>query len=186
MRQANRVSTAPASGLRAIDPLQFRLRHEPVDVPDGSGLEAVELDRRVRPFGRGLRAPLAARLASGLRGGFRWDAEDSRSKDWYPQGDDGRGHRLLVSWYSKSSGAARLSVVDTDAGRYGHVALVGADGSPVRTHAGGLAWRGARRGIGEDAKPEAGTLPDASQEEPIATALAMDPVRPNSATACSA
>ncbi len=141
MRQANRVSTPPANGLRAIDPLQFRLRHEPIDVPEGSGLDAVQLDRRLRPFGRGLRTPLAARLASGLRGGFQWDPEDSRSKEWYPQGVDGRGHRVLVSWYSKTTGAARLSVADTRAGRYGHVALVGADGAPVKTHAGGLAWR---------------------------------------------
>ena len=48
---------------------------------------------------------------------------------------------LLVSWYSRRSGAARVSVVDTEAGRYGHVALVAADGKPVKTHAGGLAWR---------------------------------------------
>ena len=46
-----------------------------------------------------------------------------------------------MSWYSKRDGAARLSVVDTAAGRYGHVALVTKDGKPVKTHAGGLAWR---------------------------------------------
>ena len=32
-------------------------------------------------------------------------------------------------------------MVDTAAGRYGHVALVTKDGKPVKTHAGGLAWR---------------------------------------------
>ena len=32
-------------------------------------------------------------------------------------------------------------MVDVNAGRYGHVALVTADGKPVKTHAGGLAWR---------------------------------------------
>ena len=110
-------------------------------MPAGSGLDAVRLDRRLRPFGARLGVPLAARVVRGLRGGFQWDREDSDTKDWYPQGIDGRGHVLLVSWYSKRTGAARLSVVDTDAGRYGHVALVTTDGKPVKTHAGGLAWR---------------------------------------------
>ena len=57
------------------------------------------------------------------------------------------GHRrrrrwLLVSWYAKDTGAARLSVIDPEKGRYGHVALLAADGTPVKSHAGGLAWRG--------------------------------------------
>ena len=134
------MTAPPATGLRAIDPGPFRLRHEATPVPGGAGLDAVVLDRRIRPFRRG-GAPLAARVARGLRGGFQWDREDSNSKEWYPQGVDGRGHTLLVSWYSKADGAARLSVVDLDAGRYGHVALLGKDGGPVKTHAGGLAWR---------------------------------------------
>ena len=46
-----------------------------------------------------------------------------------------------MSWYSRVTGAARVSVVDTEAGRYGHLALVAADGKPIKTHAGGLAWR---------------------------------------------
>ena len=99
------------------------------------------LDRRLRRFGPRGNVPFAARLARGLRGGFRWDAEDSRTKDWYPQGIDGRGDVVLVSWYSKLDGAARLSIADTGTGRYGHVALVLPDGKPVKTHAGGLAWR---------------------------------------------
>ena len=134
------MTAPPATGLRPIDPGPFRLRHEATPVPAGAGLDAVVLDRRIRPFRRG-GAPLAARVARGLRGGFQWDREDSNSKEWYPQGVDGRGHLLLVSWYSKADGAARLSVVDLDAGRYGHVALLGKDGGPVKTHAGGLAWR---------------------------------------------
>ena len=134
------MTAPPATGLRAIDPGPFRLRHEATPVPAGAGLDAVVLDRRIRPFRRG-GAPLAARVARGLRGGFQWDREDSNSKEWYPQGVDGRGHLLLVSWYSKADGAARLSVVDLDAGRYGHVALLGKGGAPVKTHAGGLAWR---------------------------------------------
>ena len=135
------MTTPPASGLRPIDPGPFALRHEPIAVPDGSGLDSVALDRRIEPFGRGLDVPLAARLASGLLGGFQWDRKDCDTHDWYPQGIDGRDRTLLVSWYSKLDGAARLSVVDLDARRYGHVALVTADGKPVKTHAGGLAWR---------------------------------------------
>ena len=42
--------------------------------------------------------------------------------------------------------------------------------------AGGLAWHGARRKAAEEAKPEAQDQP-APGEEPITTALAMDPVR---------
>jgi len=135
------VSTPPATGLRAIDPGPFLLRHAPAAVPAGSGLDAVRLDRRIEPFGRKLNIPLAARLAAGLRGGFQWDRKDCDTKDWYPQGIDGRGGTILVSWYSKRDGTARLSVVDVKARRYGHVALVTADGKPVKTHAGGLAWR---------------------------------------------
>ena len=135
------MSSPPAAGLRAIDPGPFLLRHTPAAVPAGSGLDAVALDRRIDPFGARLNVPLAARLAAGLRGGFQWDRKDSATKDWYPQGIDGRGDTLLVSWYSKRDGRARLSVVDVKRGRYGHVALVTADGKPVKSHAGGLAWR---------------------------------------------
>lgn len=137
------MSSPPTTGLRAIDPGPFLLRHEPAAVPAGSGLDAVVLDRRLHPFGKRSNVPLAARLVRGLRGGFQWDRKDSDTKDWYPQGIDGRGDTLLVSWYSKRDGRARLSVVDVKAGRYGHVALVTADGKPVKTHAGGLAWRDA-------------------------------------------
>ena len=48
---------------------------------------------------------------------------------------------MLVSWYHKASGAARVSVVDLKAGGYRHVPLITAAGKAVRTHAGGLAWR---------------------------------------------
>ena len=135
------MTEPPAAGLRPIDPSPFVLRHEAIDVPPGTGLDGVELDRRIRPFGARWNLPLATRLARGVRSGFQWDRADSATKDWSPQGIDGRGAIVLVSWYSKRDGAARLSVVDTAAGRYGHVALVTKDGKPVKTHAGGLAWR---------------------------------------------
>jgi hypothetical protein len=48
---------------------------------------------------------------------------------------------VLVSWYHKPSGDARVSVVDPAAGRYRHLRLLTAAGKPVQTHAGGLAWR---------------------------------------------
>ena len=101
-----------------------------------------DLDRRIQPFGRGFGAPWAARRAHGLRGGFRWDAEDSRTKAWYPQGiaASADGNVVLVSWYHKASNVARLSCVDVARGRYRHVRLITATGKPVRTHAGGLAW----------------------------------------------
>jgi hypothetical protein len=151
VRQANGVTTPddtgsvaagpPRAGLRPIDPGPFVLRHEPLSPPAGAGLDSVELDRRLKPFGPRWNVPLAARLATGLLGGFQWDREDCDTHDWYPQGIDGRDGILLVSWYSKRDGAARLTVVDRDAGRYGHVALVTPDGEPVKSHAGGLAWR---------------------------------------------
>jgi hypothetical protein len=76
-------------------------------------------------------------------GGFRWDREDSRTTEWYPQGvtaspDD---RVLLASWYRKGSNEARVSVVDTQAERYRHLPVVTAELEPVRSHAGGLAWR---------------------------------------------
>ena len=87
--------------------------------------------------------PWAARRAHGLRGGFRWDAEDSRTTSWYPQGIAASpdGAVVLVSWYHKPSNSARVSFVDVRAGRYRHVPLVTAAGKPAHTHAGGIAWR---------------------------------------------
>jgi hypothetical protein len=137
----------PAHGLRAIDPTPFRLELER-EAPraPSAGLPAVlaDLDRRIRPFGRGFGAPWAARRAHGLTGGFQWDKEDSRTKGWYPQGIAASpdGAVVLVSWYGKASNVARLSCVAVAAGRYRHLRLTTAAGEPVRSHAGGLAWRG--------------------------------------------
>ena len=137
------MSTPPVAGVRAIDPGPFRLTLRRHDVPPGEPLESVRLTRRREPVGARRNVPLAARAAKGLLGGFQFDRADSDSREWYPQGVDGGrdGRVLLVSWYSKRTGAARISVVDQAHGRYGHVALVDADGTPVKTHAGGLAWR---------------------------------------------
>jgi hypothetical protein len=142
------ATTPPARGLRSIDPTPFRLRLERTapraDDGQPAGLDGVlaDLDRRIRLFGAGFGAPWAARRAHGLRGGFRWDGEDSRTKAWYPQGiaASADGRIVVVSWYHKASNAARVSFADLKAARYRHVPLITADGKAVRTHAGGLAW----------------------------------------------
>ena len=143
------VISPPARGLRSIDPTPFRLRLErtaprdPGQEPVGLAGVLADLDRRIRPFGPGFGSPWAARRAHGLRGGFRFDGEDSRTKAWYPQGiaASADGGVVLVSWYHKASNAARVSFVDLSRGGYRHVPLITAAGKAVRTHAGGLAWR---------------------------------------------
>jgi hypothetical protein len=144
------VSTSPPTqGLRAIDPTPFRLRlhrgkpHPAIAPPVGLEGVLADLDRTLRPFGPGFGAPWAARRAHRLRGGFRWDAQDSSTTAWYPQGIAASpdGAIVLVSWYHKPSNSARVSVVDVRAGRYRHVPLVTAAGKPARTHAGGIALR---------------------------------------------
>ena len=142
------ATTPPSQGLRTIDPTLFRLRLERSKPRTGgatpAGLAAVraDLDRRIEPFGRGFGAPWAARRAHGLLGGFRWDAEDSRTTAWYPQGIavSPDGNVVLVSWYHKPSNTARVSCADLGRGRYRHIRLITASGKPVHTHAGGMAW----------------------------------------------
>ncbi|GAB2619078.1 hypothetical protein GCM10027270_02020 [Nocardioides ginkgobilobae] len=70
---------------------------------------------------------------------WSWDWEDQWTREWWPQGITWAGERLLVSWYAKSGGS-RVSVVDLETGRYGHVVLLDPAGSPLKIHAGGLAW----------------------------------------------
>jgi hypothetical protein len=143
------VTDPPIHGLRAIDPAPFRLRleraapREPPEPPAGLDGVLADLNRRIRPFGAGFGAPWAARRARGLRGGFRWDGEDSRTKAWYPQGiaASADGGVVAVSWYHKASNAARVSFVHLRTGGYRHVPLITAAGQAARTHAGGLAWR---------------------------------------------
>jgi hypothetical protein len=144
------VSTSPPTqGLRAIDPTPFRLRlhrgkpHPAIAPPVGLEGVLADLDRTLRPFGPGFGAPWAARRAHRLRGGFRWDAHDSSTTAWYPQGIAASpdGAIVLVSWYHKPSNSARVSFADVRARRYRHVGLVTAAGKPARTHAGGLALR---------------------------------------------
>ncbi|MDP9444445.1 MAG: hypothetical protein M3P83_08910 [Actinomycetota bacterium] len=117
----------------------------------------------LRDLDRVARRSVSPRRRLGRNGRLllRWDAEDSRTRTWYPQGittsaDSGfvpAGRAVvLVSWYAARHGGAagagaRLSVLDlSDPNdvRYRHVALVRATGgdrvAPVPVHAGGLAW----------------------------------------------
>jgi hypothetical protein len=95
--------------------------------------------------------------------GFAWDHGDQRSH-WWPQGitssaDSGPEDRpvLVTTSYAKELGdvamGSRVTIVDLAGGpapAYAHVLLVwpdlGDDGTltvrPVRSHAGGVAWRG--------------------------------------------
>jgi hypothetical protein len=127
------------------------------------------LDRRATPFdARG----------TAVSRGFAWDRVDQRSH-WWPQGitssaDAGVPEErpvLVTTSYAKEVGdvamGCRISVVDLDPGRgrewapaYAHVLLVwpvlDEDGRlelrPVRSHAGGVAWRGNHLHVGSTAR----------------------------------
>ncbi|MBF4162399.1 hypothetical protein [Nocardioides acrostichi] len=103
---------------------------------DQSALHAVVGTRRLR---RGRPAGTAVQRA------WRFDAPDTRDREWWPQGIAWAGDRLLVSWYAKSGGA-RISVLDLAAATYEHVRLMqrAKDGrvSPLHAHAGGLGVHG--------------------------------------------
>ena len=100
MRQANRVTELPAAGLRAIDPAPFRLRLERLD----AARRATAWAGWCSTAGCGASAargnvPFAARLARGLRGGFRWDARGQQDEGLVSAGHRrarGRRARLLV------------------------------------------------------------------------------------------
>lgn len=118
-----------------------------------------DLDRRARPS-----RPRLTRTAAA----FGWDAADSRTRAWVPQGvttsadaqHEGTVHGrevVATSWYSPTvagrTEGARVTFVDVTSPtpRYRHVLLVeswrpAATGEPatrpVAVHAGGLAWYG--------------------------------------------
>ena len=88
---------------------------------------------------------------------FTWDAEDRRSRSWWPQGISASADAdaselvcgravLAVTSYSVAGQGSRVTFVDPATLRYRHVLLVvpDADGGwqPLRIHAGGLAWVG--------------------------------------------
>jgi hypothetical protein len=99
-------------------------------------------------------------VGPGAVSSFKWADADNNSALWKPQGitgsaaavDDGivGGHReLLVSWYKDIPiSPAKVSFVLADSldnTTYVHVALVipaGKSVTPIRSHAGGIAWYG--------------------------------------------
>ncbi|WP_408898405.1 hypothetical protein ACJ5H2_04680 [Nocardioides sp. R1-1] len=116
---------------------------------------APDLPRRLRRS----RAPLHGLLGRKVSQAWTWEAEDRRDPNWYPQGittsartgfREQHGHDVLVtSWYARTTGGSRLSVVDLERRRYGHVLLVvptlddGLPGfRPLKVHAGGIVWHG--------------------------------------------
>lgn len=108
---------------------------------------------------RRTRAPVPALLGRKVSRAWTWEGADRRDPNWYPQGittsvrtgfRDRHGHDVLVtSWYARASGGSRISVVDLERRRYGHVLLVvptldaGRAGfRPLKVHAGGVVWHG--------------------------------------------
>ncbi|MBV6729497.1 hypothetical protein [Nocardioides daeguensis] len=104
-------------------------------------------------------APLPRLLGRKVSQAWTWEAADRRDPNWYPQGittsartgfREQHGHDVLVtSWYARQSGGSRISVVDLERRRYGHVLLVmptltdGRAGfKPLKVHAGGIVWHG--------------------------------------------
>lgn len=90
---------------------------------------------------------------------YTWEAADRRDPEWWPQGittsaltglKETHGHDVLASsWYAKSGAGSRISVIDLEQRRYGHVLLVtptledGVSGfKPLKVHAGGIVWLG--------------------------------------------
>jgi hypothetical protein len=104
-------------------------------------------------------APLPRMLGLKVSRAWTWEAADRQDPNWYPQGittsaqtgfRETHGHDVLVtSWYARKAGGSRISVVDVERRRYGHVLLVVptlVDGQagfrPLKVHAGGIVWHG--------------------------------------------
>jgi hypothetical protein len=156
---ARHTDDVPGLTARSTDPgllAEWTRGHaEPAGLRDLLG----DLDRRARPV-----RPRLTRAAAA----FAWNAEDSRTRAWVPQGvttsadarPDGTVHGrevVATSWYSPTvaghTEGARVTFVDVTAStpRYRHVLLVkpwrhAATGHvatrPVAVHAGGLVWYG--------------------------------------------
>lgn len=121
------------------------------------GMEAVvhDLPRRLRRTW----APTPRLLGRKVTRAYTWEAHDRRDETWWPQGitnsartglADTLGRDVLAtSWYAKDDAGSRVSIVDVERRRYGHVLLVtptvtdGVAGlRPLRAHAGGIVWHG--------------------------------------------
>ena len=108
---------------------------------------------------RRTRAPYPRLLGRKVTRALRWESADQRDREWWPQGittsaltglDQRHGRDVLAtSWYSKHGAGSRISIVDVERRRYGHVLLVtptvkeGLAGlAPLKVHAGGIVWLG--------------------------------------------
>lgn len=114
-----------------------------------------DLTRRLR---RTL-APSPRLLGLKVSRAYTWEAADRHDPEWWPQGittsaltgfKEKYGHDVLASsWYSKGVAGSRISIIDLERRRYGHVLLVtptlvdGVPGfKPLKVHAGGIVWLG--------------------------------------------
>jgi hypothetical protein len=114
-----------------------------------------DLPRRLR---RTL-APSPRLLGLRVSRAYTWEADDRATREWWPQGittsartgfRERHGYDVLAtSWYSRGDSGSRISVVDLERHRYGHVLLVtptlrdGVPGlAPLKAHAGGIIWAG--------------------------------------------
>lgn len=106
------------------------------------------------------RAPHPMLLGRRVREAYTWEPADRADETWWPQGvttsvhtgfAEKHGHDVLAtSWYAKDPAASRISIVDLEEQRYGHVLLVtpslADDGTPrfepLGVHAGGIVWHG--------------------------------------------
>lgn len=84
------------------------------------------------------------------KSGFKFDEEDTKDKNWYPQGisyieEKKNTKTIVISWYHKKTDYARITFVKPigDKVEYNHVTLVQADCDTsykaIETHAGGIA-----------------------------------------------
>lgn len=104
-------------------------------------------------------APTPRLLGLKVSRAYTWEAFDRRDPEWWPQGittsaltgfKEDFGHDVLASsWYSKHGAGSRISIIDLERSRYGHVLLVTptlVDGEPgfkpLKVHAGGIVWHG--------------------------------------------
>lgn len=137
-------------GLVAIDRCAFALDERAVDAKATPGTPVTLTD----VLADANRTATVVTSVPGLANpayAFRWQDDDVNSEAWIPQGitgspdAKGSGTTIVVSFYDDKEGrGVRLAFVNaTGAPTYRFVLLAAADGvSPVKIHAGGLAWYG--------------------------------------------
>jgi hypothetical protein len=114
-------------------------------------------------------APSPRLLGRKVSQAYTWEGHDRRDPAWMPQGittsaetgfREQHGHDVLAtSWYSRKGAGSRISIVDVERRKYGHVLLVtptvkdGVPGfGPLKVHAGGIVWHGGYLHVGGTGK----------------------------------